>query len=163
MALRSDHAPHFAGMVLYSGVRTTPMEEPPRSAEQWLEGETLAYLVDLLNEDGSVALRIYFQDAVAAAPAGFVPPLEDGVRIDVALIVPATYAEVMWHPEALLENTKPRHVLLSHWEDFFQPPSRHAEPVPFTLLPDFVARLERALDKDTGWHLPLPGTRFVFH
>lgn len=162
MALRSDHAPHFAGIVLYSGERTRDMPQGPASANEWLDGETVAFLVDLLNDDGSVGLRVYFQDAVAAPPFGLVPPLEDGVGVDVALIVPATYAEVDWHPEALLESARPRHVLLCHWEDFFEPPSQPPEAVPFTRLPDFVDRMRRALPEGAGWHLPVPGTRFVF-
>ena len=166
LPLRSDHAPHFAGIVLYSGDRGRDMDTVPLAANEWLEGESVAYLIDLLNDDGSVGLRIYFQDAVAAAPFGLVPPPEvlgDSVRVDVAIIVPATYAEVDWHPEALLESALPRHVLLCHWEDFFEPPSRLPEPVPFTRLPEFLDRLGRALPEGTGWHVPLPGTRFLFH
>jgi hypothetical protein len=83
--------------------------------------------------------------------------------VDLALIVPATYAEVSWHPEALLKNAAPRHVLLGHWEDFFDPPDQPAEPVPFTDLRDFLRRLERALPEGSGWHLPMPGTRFTFN
>jgi hypothetical protein len=160
MPLLSDHGPHFAGVTLYSGVRRRDMEEPPADATEWLDGETLAYLIDLLNEDGSVALRVYFQDAVAAPPYGLVPPMSDGVQVDVALIVPATYAEVRWHPEALLGSAPPRQVILGHWEDFFRSPDLPVRPVRFTLLPDFVARLERALPEGAEWHLPLPGTRF---
>jgi hypothetical protein len=162
MPLLSDHAPHLAGITLYSGVRTRPMTHEPRSANEWLDGETLAFLIDFLNEDGSVGLRIYYQDAVPAPPFGMAPRLDDGVGVDVAILVPATYAEVSWHPEALLENLGPRYVLLCHWEDFFEAPSRPPEPVPFTLLPDFVARLERALPEGTGWSLPVAGARFVF-
>lgn len=162
MPLLSDHAPHLAGVTLFSGVRTRDMPRKPEAAGEWLDGRTLAFLIDLLNADGSVGLRIYFQDAVPAPPLGFAPPLEDGVGVDVAIIVPATYAEVDWHPEALLDNLEPRHVLLCHWEDFFEPPSRPPKPVPFTLLPDFVARLERALPDGVGWNLPVAGARFLF-
>lgn len=162
MPLVSDHAPHVAGVTLYSGRRTRDMPEPPASAEEWLAGQTLAWLVDLLDPDGSVAFRAYYQDAAGAAPWGSVPPLGDGVAIDVALLVPATYSGVVWHPEAILENTSPGHVLVGHWEDFFEPPSRPAEPVPFTLFPDFVMRLERALPEGAGYDVPVPGTRFVF-
>ena len=163
MPLLSDHGPHFAGITLYSGVRRRDMTEPPQVSGDWLDGRTLAYLVDLLNRDGSVALRVYYQDAVAAPPLGLVPPLSDGVPVDVALIVPATYSEVRWHPEALIASAPPRHILLGHWEDFFESPDRPAEPVPFTHLPDFVSRLRRALPQGTGWHLPMPGTRFRFN
>lgn len=162
MPLVSSHAPHLAGITLYSGVRTRPMVRTPRSAEEWLDGRTLAFLVDVLNRDGSVGLRIYYQDAVAAPPYGLAPDPGDGVGVDVAIIVPATYAEVFWHPEALMDNLRPRHVLLGHWEDFFSPPSRPPEPVPFTLLPDFVQRLQRSLPEGTAWHLPRAGARFVF-
>lgn len=162
MPLVSDHAPHLAGITLYSGVRSRDLKEPPRSASEWLDGETLAFLIDFLNADGSVALRVYYQDAVPAPPFGFAPPLDDGVGIDVAIIVPATYAEVEWHPEALLENLRPRLVLLCHWENFFEAPSRAPEPVPFTLLPDFVARLDRALPAGAEWVLPTAGARLVF-
>jgi glyoxylase-like metal-dependent hydrolase (beta-lactamase superfamily II) len=161
MPLVSDHAPHLAGVTLYSGVRERPLRGPPRSAEEWLDGRTYAFLIDLLDDEGRRRMRIYYQDAVAAPPFGLVPPeAEDSV--DVALVVPATYAEVEWHPEALLEDARPDHVLLGHWEDFFRPAGDPPKPVPFTLLADFRRRLERALPEGTGHHLPLPGTRFLF-
>jgi hypothetical protein len=163
MPLESDHGPHFAGITLYSGARTEDMPNVPRTAGEWLDGTTLAYLVDLLNRDGSVALRVYYQDAVAAPPYGLVPPLSDGVPVDVLLIVPATYAEVRWHPEALIESAPPRHILLGHWEDFFRSPDLPAQPVRFTHLPDFVGRLRRALPEGAGWHVPMPGARFRFN
>ncbi len=162
LPLRSDHAPHFAGMTLYDGTRSADLPEPPRGAGDWLEGETLAFVLEVLDPSGEPVLRFYYQDAVAREPFGFVPATMD--TVDLALIVPATYAEVDWHPEAVLENTRARHVILGHWENFFEPPSADPEPVPFTLLPDFVARLRRALDGDDGrWTLPVPGTRFEIH
>ena len=163
MPLRSDHGPHFAGITLYSGVRRKDMPDVPSTANDWLDGKTVAYLIDMLNRDGSVGLRLYFQDAVAAPPFGLVPPMSDGVRVDLALIVPATYAEVRWHPEALIESAPPRHILLGHWEDFFDSPDEPADPVPFTNLPDFISRLERALPEGAAWHVPMPGTRFLFN
>ncbi|MEQ9569303.1 MAG: hypothetical protein RLN75_03865 [Longimicrobiales bacterium] len=160
LPLRSDHAPHFAGMTLYGGERAADLPTPPAAADEWLEGRTLAFLIEVLDVRGDVALRLYVQDAVAREPWGFVPAGTDSV--DVAILVPATYAEVDWHPEAVLENTRARHVLLGHWENLFEPPSADPEPVPFTLLPDFVARLRRALDGDDGrWTLPVPGARVV--
>lgn len=160
LPLVSDHAPHFQGVTLYAGARTRPMRHPPRAADEWLEGETLAFLVDVLDQGGAVRLRLYYQDAVARAPYGLIP--DTLAPVDVAIVVPATYAEVDWQPEAVVENSRARHVLLGHWEDFFQPATSEPEPVPFTLLEDFVARLRRSLDGDDGrWSLPVPGTRFV--
>ncbi len=161
LPLESDHAPHFQGVTLYQGTRDAPMPFKPRSASEWLEGETLAWLIDVLGPGDEVRLRIYYQDAVAREPYGLMP--RDLDRVDVALVVPATYAEADWQPEAVIENTRPRHVLLGHWENFFEPTTVDAEPVPFTLLTDFRLRLRRALDgDDSRWSLPRPGARFVF-
>jgi L-ascorbate metabolism protein UlaG (beta-lactamase superfamily) len=159
LPLVSDHAPHFVGMTLYDGDRSRDLPEPPRAADEWLEGETLAFVFEVLDTQGRPICRIYYQDAVASEPFGFIPSQMD--TVDVALIVPATYSEVAWQPEAILENTRARHVILGHWENFFEPPSADPDPVPFTLLPDFIARLRRALDgDDRRWSLPVPGTRF---
>lgn len=161
LPLRSDHAPHFQGVTLYAGTRDRPMPFKPRSAQEWLEGETLAWLIDVLGEGDEVRFRIYYQDAVAREPMGFMP--RDLDAVDVAILVPATYAEADWQPEALIENTRPKHVLLGHWENFFEPVTTRPEPVPFTLLKDFRLRLRRALDGDDGrWSLPRPGATFVF-
>ncbi|WP_405284093.1 hypothetical protein V3331_00845 [Gaopeijia maritima] len=158
LPLRSDHAPHFAGLTLYDGTRGSDLVRPPRSAEEWLEGETLAFLLEVADAGGGRPVRIYVQDAVAREPWGFVPPRY--APVDLAILVPATYAEVDWHPEAILENTRARHVALGHWENFFAPPSADPEPVAFTLLPDFIARLRRAVSgDDSRWTLPMPGTR----
>ncbi len=159
LPLLSDHAPHLAGLTLYEGERSADLAEPPRAADEWLEGETLAFVFEVVDPQGRAVVRIYYQDAVAREPFGFVPEQMD--TVDVALIVPATYAEVPWQPEAILANTRARHVILGHWENLFEAPSADPEPVPFTLLPDFVARLRRALDgDDRRWSLPVPGTRF---
>lgn len=159
LPLVSDHAPHFAGLTLYDGERLADLADEPRAADEWLEGETLAFVFEVVDAQGGAVVRIYYQDAVAREPFGFIPEQMD--TVDVALIVPATYAEVAWQPEAILANTRARHVILGHWENFFEAPSADPEPVPFTLLPDFVARLRRALDgDDRRWSLPVPGTRF---
>ncbi|MDZ7780660.1 MAG: hypothetical protein U5R14_12125 [Gemmatimonadota bacterium] len=147
MPLRSMHGPHFDGLTLYRGTVDTPLEEPPRRASEWLDGATYAFLVDFLSDDGDVAFRIYYQDAVAPPPLGFAPEeLVDERPVDVAVLVPATFEEVPWHPEAVVANLRPRRVLLGHWEDFFRPVERDAEPVPLTDLPEFERRLGRVFD-----------------
>ncbi|HIB09912.1 MAG TPA: MBL fold metallo-hydrolase, partial [Gemmatimonadetes bacterium] len=113
MALRSLHAPHFEGYTLYKGTRVRALNAEPRWATEWLDGTTHAYLIDFLNPDESVAFRIYYQDAVAPSPLGFAP--ESIIRergVDVAILVPATFDQVDWHPEAFIENLQPQRVLL---------------------------------------------------
>jgi hypothetical protein len=170
MALRSRHAPHFDGYTLYSGTRDTPRTTPPESATEWLDGQTFAYLIDFMDAPAaatsaadsvtsvgdsgqggesaqaadSVAFRVYYQDAVAAPPAGFAPePLIAERRVDVAIVVPATFDQVDWHPEALVENLNPRWMLLGHWEDFFVPVDAPTRSLRLADLGHFEARLAR--------------------
>ncbi|MDX1494247.1 MAG: hypothetical protein R3253_09320, partial [Longimicrobiales bacterium] len=64
LPLRSHHAPHFDGYTLYQGTRDRPLEEEPTLATEWLDGHTLAFLIDFLDEEDAVAFRVYYQDAV---------------------------------------------------------------------------------------------------
>jgi hypothetical protein len=170
MALRSQHGPQFAGYLLYGGERTRDLEERPPTANDWLEGRSHAYLVDFM-ERGAVVFRLYYQDAVAEAPMGLVPEAlfdsegPDGRRVDLALLVPTTYAEVRWHPEATLDNVRPGHVFLGHWEDLFRSPFEEPRPLALTDYGRFVSRFRRALDvifdDPARWHVPVAGTRFL--
>lgn len=147
MPLRSLHGPHFDGLTLYVGTTDEPRASPPRTATDWVDGETFAFLVDFLDDRGDVVFRIYYQDAVAPRPQGFAPTsvLEEHA-VDVAILVPATFEEVPWHPEAIVGNLQPRHVVLGHWEDFFQPYDAPTAPVPLTDLGEFERRLARVYD-----------------
>jgi hypothetical protein len=161
MALRSRHAPHFAGYTLYRGTRDAPLTEEPGWATEWLDGETHAFLVDFLDEGGEVAFRVYYQDAVAAPPAALAPTaLIAERRVDVAILVPATFDQVDWHPEALIENLAPRRVLLGHWEDFFVPVEAPTRSIRLTDLRHFERRLERVFDGE--WWRPDRWTEFRF-
>ncbi|MGE0158843.1 MAG: MBL fold metallo-hydrolase [Gemmatimonadales bacterium] len=147
MPLRSFHAPHFDGYTLYRGTRAEPLSEEPAWASEWLDGETYAFLIDFMAGPDSIAFRVYYQDAVAPPPAGFAPDaLIEERPVDLALIVPATFDQVDWHPEALVENLNPRRVLLGHWEDFFSPVEEPARSVRLTDLRHFERRLERVFD-----------------
>ena len=159
MALRSFHAPHFEGYTLYKGTRVRSLAQEPRWATEWLDGTTHAYLIDFLNVDESIAFRIYYQDAVSSPPLGFAP--EHTVRerpIDVAILVPATFDQVDWHPEAFVENLRPQRVLLGHWENFFTSPVSPADPL--SNFSHFEKRLERVFSG--AWWKPELWTEFRF-
>ena len=161
MPLRSRHAPHFAGYTLYQGTQDTPRETEPEWATEWLDGETYAFLIDFMASADSVSFRIYYQDAVAPAPAGLAPePLIAERPVDVAVLVPATFDQVDWHPEALVENLQPRWVLLGHWEDFFVPVEEPTRSIRLTDIGHFEDRLDRVFAGEF-WR-PGPSTEFRF-
>ena len=161
MPLRSHHAAHFDGYTLYKGSTDRPLDEEPTRADEWLDGPSYAFLVDFLHGDGSVAFRVYYQDAVAAPPRGLAPAsLMEDRPVDVAILVPATFDQVDWHPEAAVLNLRPRWVLLGHWENFFVPPAPPSRSVMLTDMGHFQDRLDRAHGGES-WR-PEIGTRFRF-
>ena len=161
MALRSHHGPHFEGITLFRGTTDRPRERRPALASDWVDGPTYAFLVDFLDAAGGVAFRVYYQDAVAAPPFGFAPEALVAERpVDVAIVVPATFDQVPWHPEAVVMNLRPRWVVLGHWEDFFIPTAVPERPVRLSDLGHFRARLDR-VHTGESW-LPARGTEFRF-
>lgn len=161
MSLRSHHAPHYAGYTLFRGTRDSPRLREPQLATDWVEGRSYAFLIDFMTPWDSVAYRVYYQDAVAQAPAGLAPDSVIADRsVDVAILVPSTFEEVDWHPEALIENLEPRRILLGHWEDFFIPVADSMRPSPGTDHAEFLRRLERAFQGE--WWLPARWTEFLF-
>lgn len=161
LPLRSHHAPHFDGYTLYQGTRDDPLEEEPTLAREWLDGHTLAFLIDFLGEDGEVAFRVYYQDAVVAPPLGFAPDALIAERpVDVAIFVPATFDQVDWHPEAFVENLDPARILLGHWEDFFIPVDAPTRSIFLSDIGHFEDRLDHVFD-GPFWR-PEIGTEFRF-
>lgn len=147
LPLRSHHAPHFDGMTLYQGDLERPLRRKPRTADEWLDGQTLAYLIDFVDPTGAIAFRVYYQDAVSPPPAGFAPEALIAERpVDIALLVPATFDQVDWHPEAFVENLRPDKVILGHWEDFFSPIDEPTRAILLTDLQHFERRLRRVFD-----------------
>jgi len=173
MAINSMHAPHFAGLKFFGGTVESPEGPPATTGADWKEGQTFTYLIDFLGPGQSVDLRIHFQDATCTPPAGFIPELkpEDRAdRVDVAIVCVAGYGEVQDYPEGIMGNLEPRAVILSHWENFFEP-----YPYPYPLSPEelkvvpgtnvnrFIERLEKAMPSDACWTLPTPGSHILFN
>ena len=156
MALRSEHAPHFLGVKLFDGHVDTPAAALPRTAAGWVEGQTLAFLIEFLRADGSVALRLHYQDAASTPDLGFPPAAIKGY--DVAIVCAASFANVPDYPGALLARLDPRRVVLAHWENFFQDPEAPLRVVPATDGAALARRLDDALGAEGDrWITPRPG------
>ena len=147
----------------------------PGPASGWLEGQTLALVIDFLDDNGKPAYRVFYQDAPTNAPIGHVPALllEDK-QVDVALLCVGSSDAVDDHPAQIVANTKPRFALSGHWEDFFQPTSSQPQPIPLLDLQGYLSRADAALPgppdaplvvdgeaRAVRHVLVAPGTRFV--
>lgn len=118
----------------------------PSAASGWLEGRTLAFLIDFLDETGAPAFRVFYQDAPTDAPVGHVPSgLLADKTVDVALLCVGSTDSVQNHPGAIAANLAPRYALSGHWEDFFQPVTAMPSPIPLLDLDGYLARAGAAL------------------
>jgi L-ascorbate metabolism protein UlaG (beta-lactamase superfamily) len=180
MALRSEHAPHVLGIKLFGGSIDQDQERLPRTAYGWKEGQTFAFLIDFLDADGHVRLRLHYQDAASNPPAGFVPPPDSGDSsglawpsdptgsspdaqtaaggqpVDVAILCVASFGQVDDYPEAIVRQLQPQTVVLGHWENFFRSPDLPLEAVPLTDTKTFALRLTDALPVGARWYTPRP-------
>jgi hypothetical protein len=162
MALHADHAPHAFGIELYEGFRERTPGFAPYWAGNWRTGRTFAFLIDLLDEDGGIALRIHYADAASKPPNGFVPPEVLAERsVDLAILCPPGFEQVDDYPEGILANVRPLYALLGHWEDFFRPQS-DLRVVPTLDLPKFVQRLSASGVPDLAWSIPEPGRVYAW-
>ena len=107
---------------MFRGHQEEPQTELPRTASDWAEGTVLAYLIDFLDANGDPIFRVYYQDSGSNAPRGMIPWDKAGTKkVDVALICAGGDTERLHeHPKAIIEDAKPRYVILGHWEDIFR-------------------------------------------
>jgi L-ascorbate metabolism protein UlaG (beta-lactamase superfamily) len=164
MALKSEHAPIIFHLKFFEGTADQPLQQLPTRASGWVEGQTLAYLIDFLGSDGkTIDFRIHYQDAASNPPLGFppiFPQVADQRRVDVAIVCMPGFNEVDDYPEGIIARLNPRFVTIIHWENFFSllpDDPKDLKTVPTENAERFLARLEKVLPKDATYKLPAPG------
>lgn len=146
-AVCSEH-PDQLGPIHYApgGVEEEQCAPPTRAAD-WLEGNTLAYLIDFLDPaSGRIHYRVYYQDSPTNAPVGHVPePLLREKRVDLALLCIGAYDRVVDHPSRAIAGLAPRYVIGAHWEDFGRPINEPIQPIPLLDLATWDRRARASL------------------
>ena len=184
----SEHSPQFKIKIPFVGRlpdahlwRGTLLEAPtrvPETVSGWVEGTTLAYLIDFMDGE-RIAFRVYYQDSGARDPYGFPPRcLLRQRRVDLALLCAGGSDFAKAHPTAIVKALEPRYVIAGHWEDFlnprtlplptwagasdqrrcptYAPPPERIDAIPFTNPRSFAKRLKKALPSDGAYSMPCP-------
>lgn len=171
----SVHPDQFLFIHFGPGTVTEDQCDVPPAAGDWLEGQTLAYLIDFLDDHDQPEFRVFYQDAPTDQPIGFPPAaaLADK-QVDVALLCVGSTEHVTDHPQNILNALQPRFALSGHWEDFFSAPTDPPTPLPFLDLTGYDDRASTAMTGTEDPPLlvdgapstartirPNPGTSFV--
>jgi L-ascorbate metabolism protein UlaG (beta-lactamase superfamily) len=159
-ALPSDHAPHFFGHTFMAGDVVSPMTEIPSRVGQYLEGQTLVFLVDFLDDHESVVWRIFINGAANSAAGAEAlrkhQSLLNEHRINVAILCVPGWDKVDDYPDILLRLLRPENIVLSHYDDFGSPYIPREDPkngmrfLPFANYDRFVERL-RSLNTSNNY------------
>ena len=116
----SGHPTQWAFFHLYRRQLQAPRSRPPVRAHHYQEGVTLAFLVDFL-EAGAVVARVYVESSSRGRPDGFFPPaLLEERGVDLALVSMDVANREMRSGDSVLHLLQPRHVVFTHYEDFFR-------------------------------------------
>jgi hypothetical protein len=160
MAFCSQHPAQVGPVHFGEGSIDEDQCELPRAASGWLEGQTLAFLIDFLDDTGAPTYRVFYQDAPTNPPLGHVTTtLLADKRVDLALLCVGSADSVDDHPTTILGSLEPRFAVSGHWEEFFEPFDGTPEPIPLLDLDGYLQRAEAALP---GRHtLAQPGSRFM--
>lgn len=122
MPIISEHAPHYKRLGI--GIYVVPEKNKKKNIRhkywrQYASGQTLGYLIDFLNDDGSINFRIYLNGSAAAYPFGFpARSILDQHPVDIATLCVGSFDNVKNYPEDIVRYLKPKHIIASHWEDF---------------------------------------------
>ena len=168
-ALPSDHAPHFFGHTFMAGEIVSPMTSIPSRVGQYLEGQTLVFLVDFLDDHDMVVWRIFINGAANSTGGAEAlrkhQSLLNEHRINVAILCVPGWDKVDDYPDNLLRLLRPENIVLSHYDDFGSPyipgedPNNGMRFLPFADYDGFVDRLKQ-LDnmKSYGYSIHEPKT-----
>ena len=182
--IESSHAHHLGPICWRCNRPNKPWPKGKKAAllnEMW-SGNDLSFVLDLLDRSGEETLfRIFYQDAASNTGMPEVLVQDSPIPVDLAMLCMASSSETPGHPEDLVSSLKPRHLMFTHYEDFFRSLERPLRFVPLLTnkkADDFVRGAERALvDQEieltqplnrvcgpasSGWSMPLPGKELIF-
>jgi L-ascorbate metabolism protein UlaG (beta-lactamase superfamily) len=178
LPIEARHAAHFKvlgvrlkflnGMVGAGGIKNFEHPLSPTKSSHWREGNTYAYLIDYMVND-TIVYRTFIQTSSCACPYGFPPEAElEKKAVDLAIlgVASANMVKPQNYPQLHLKWLKPKHIVLVHWEDFFQDyqknyRSKTAKTVAITNFGRFFENLNIANDSlKASLAMPLPGTVF---
>jgi len=159
----ADHNPHLKHIKAFDGDITQPVAKfdayGKTAANTWLEGNTFSFVIDYLDRQNNIELRLFIQSSSCNPMYGIPPPTLPKHAVDIALLGVASYDASPEYPKVLLDSLKPSKVVWIHWEDFFRKYTKEPKTVRATDVPEFFRKKEvKAVDSIA--YMPWP--RAVF-
>ena len=140
------HNPHTNHIKFFDGSLTSPLvyfNDPfdKTKANDWLEGKTFSFLIDYLDDQDQIQLRLFVQSSSCNPTAG-IPPADllKERPVDIAFLCVASYESSPFYPEVVITKTQPKKIVWIHWEDFFRDYDKSPRTVRATDVPGFFEK-----------------------
>lgn len=138
----ADHNPHVKNIKFFDGDVTQPntcFENAfdKTKANDWLEGNTFAFVIDYLDQQGNIVLRFFIQSSSCNPMAGIPPKTIPQHKVDIAFLGIASYEASPDYPSTLIMALDPTKIVWIHWEDFFRKYTKEPKTVRATNVPGF--------------------------
>jgi hypothetical protein len=158
----ADHNPHSRNIKLFAGGAVkAPTHfqkyDDKTFVNDWLEGQTLSFLIDILQED-SIQFRIFLQSSSCQFPNG-IPPDEllSEKNVDLAILGVASYHfSENTYPCDFVTKLQPGKLMFIHWEDFFDNFGSKARAVKKNDIPRFINKFFSKCQMP--YSMPVPGS-----
>ena len=160
----ADHAPHVrlgsSDILLFQGHLYKPLKVPPNNAYDYKEGYTYFYMFNIINDnDTDVSYKIGLAGAATDIEDYELkylkkcnPNNNDSVTdtenedhcLDVLIISVPGWKYKDEYPKGLIDKLKPRYIILSHFDNFFET-DRDKKPiktVPLAGLDEFILQIQ---------------------
>lgn len=158
----ADHNPHSRNIKLFAGSAVKPPKRFQKysdktSVNDWLEGQTLSFLIDFLKGD-SIYFRMFIQSSTCQFPNGMPPSgLLNEKSIDLAVLGIASYHfSENTYPCEFLQTLQPKRLMFIHWEDFFRKLHQRPKAVKTNDVARFFTDVFSKCKMD--YAMPLPGS-----
>jgi L-ascorbate metabolism protein UlaG (beta-lactamase superfamily) len=176
LVMHSSHGPHYRHLHIMQGAcdsnyfSTFTDATQKLNAHKFKEGNNFSFVIDVL-ENKQVVCRILNKTNGCEINSGKIDSnILKEHPIDIALLQIASSNYTDCIPHHLLSQTKPKQVIIGHWENFFKPYGQErTKKIPFT---DFRVFFKRANSLKAEWpfdklsdkfFMPKPGTTIHFY
>jgi L-ascorbate metabolism protein UlaG (beta-lactamase superfamily) len=162
LPIASGHPNNYAFIHVWTDRLREDRQTVPTRANHFQEGETFAFLIDLLDDDGTTIVhRIYVQTSSRGFPDGFFPDsVLDERSVDVALLAMDCANIESSGARSIIDFIEPKTVLFCHWDNFF----RTKDKPPREIVKVNMRALHRWFESDPRSEYLFPGWngRFQF-
>lgn len=125
--------------LLYSGKLSEPRRTPPRRASHFKVGDSYAFIFEFSNHE--TTNTVYFVGAAHRGEEGFPDPTVE--NIDIAILCVPTWKLSKGYPRNIIGRTRPRHIIASHYDNFFQINGQPTEVVALADMDGFLHQVQQ--------------------